>query len=161
MNEIQELTQIVKQTAFNVASISEQMGLISKEVRDLKIGQRELSEGLKAVNDRMQNYEDRIRVTRPQAQNIRNSIHARTAILLHIEYENGIVKPESMFADKYYRQGFISRCYTDARKSSRLGTPYTETYQRDYDEVLHFISGWEPPTGVEGYKSYLDARRRK
>jgi len=161
LSEAMELMDVVKQTAFNVANISEQMGILSTEVKSIKIEQRRLAEGLAAANDRMQNYEDRIRLTRPQAQNIRSTIHKRAADLLGITYVNGTVSPESLFNDKYYRPGFISRLYTDARNQSKLGTPYYETYQRDYEEVLNYINGWVPPTGTEGYKAYLDARRNR
>lgn len=107
MSESMELMDVVKQTAFNVASISEQMGILSTEVKSIKIEQRRLAEGLAAANDRMQNYEDRIRLTRPQAQNIRSTIHKRAADLLGITYVNGTVSPESLFNDKYYRPGFM------------------------------------------------------
>ena len=160
-NEINDVMKIVKQTAFNVQGISEQMGIISAEVKAMKLEQRKQANEIQALNDRMQNYEDRVRVTRSMSQNIKNSIHARVRELLKIEYINGVVTAESIYADKYYRPGFISRCYTDARKESRLGTPYSETYQRDYEEVLEFINKWVPPTGVEGYMSYLDLRRKK
>jgi hypothetical protein len=153
---------VVKQTAFNVATISDQMGIITSEVKNLKLEQIRLADGLDKVNSRMQKYEDNVRVTRHQAQNLRNTIHAKAATLLEIEYKDGIITTErGLYNDKYYRSGFISRLYVDARKQSRLGTPYTETLQRDYEECLKFIADWNPPTGVEGYKRYLDARRRK
>ena len=161
MSETSELMEIVKQTAFNIAGISEQMGILATEVKNIKLEQRKQAERIAAVNDRMQNYEDRIRVGRPEAQNIRRAIHARVCDLLDIKYENGVVASDSLYADKYYRSRFISRCYVDARKDSRLGTPYYETYCRDYEEVLDYISRWEPPTGTEGYKAYLEARMRK
>lgn len=167
MNEtvnLDDLYKITQQTAFNVAGISEQMGILTTDVRNLK---KELVEMKQQTEDRftehevrMASYEDRIRLTRPQANNVRQSIHARVRELLGIEYENGIVKENCLFADKYLRPGFISRCYTDARRESKLGTPYSETYQRDYSEVLHFIATWEPPTGTEGYTAYLLNRKK-
>lgn len=161
MSETNALMQVVKQTAFNVANISEQMGILSTEVKSLKTEMRRQAEKINAMDDRMQNYEDRVRLTRPQAQNVKFSIHERVKALLNIRYENGVVAGVSLYDDKYYRPGFISRLYADARHESRLGTPYSETYQRDYEEVLSYISRWQPPTGVDGYKSYLDARRKK
>lgn len=161
MSDNNELMQIVKQTAYNVAGVSEQMGILHNEVNSLKLEMRRQVEGLQAVNDRMQNYEDRIRLTRSQAQNVRNSIHKRVKDLLDIRYVNDVVATECLYDDKYYRPGFISRLYADARKYSKLGTPYQETYQRDYAEVLEYINLWQPPTGTDGYKAYLDARRKE
>lgn len=161
MSEVNELMDVVKQTAFNVAGISEQMGILNSRVLNIEKEQRRLSEQQGSINNRMQKYEDRIRLDRPQAQNLKQAIHARVKNLLGIRYENGIVATECLRDDKYYRPGFISRCYADARKDSRLGTPYYETYQRDYEEVLEFINNWLPPVGVEAYKVYLDARRNR
>lgn len=161
MSEATELMDVVKQTAFNVAGISEQMGILTTEIKNIKLEQRRQAEGPAAVNDRMQNYEDRIRVSRSEAQNIRRSIHGRVCDLLNIHYINGVVASECIYDDKFYRGRFISRCYVDARKESRLGTPYYETYCRDYQEVLDYIARWVPPTGVEGYKAYLEIRMKK
>ena len=166
MKEDNELMTVVKQTAFNVASISEQMGILNNAVKELKLEQIKQAEQFESfrsrTEDRMQSYEDKLPVTRMQAQNLRNSIHARAALLLDIHYKDGIIEDEiGLYNDKYYRGGFISRLYSDARKQSRLGTPYYATYARDVEEVLDFINEWIPPAGVEGFKRYLDARRRK
>lgn len=162
MNEIVESLRLAAITSRNN---SEQLGLLAKrqdvlqsEIDELKANMRNDKQDLE---NRMQNYEDRITVTRSMAQNIRNSIHSRVRDLLHIEYVDGVVTQECLYADKYYRPGFISRCYVDSRKESKLGTPYSETYQRDYEEVLNFINSWVPPRGTEGYKNYLDLRRKK
>lgn len=166
MSEKNELMDIVRQTALNVAGVSEQMGILQNSVKGIKLELISVKEDLasyKARTDtRMQNYEDCVRVTRTQAQDIRNAIHARAAELLDITYENGIVVGETaLHNDKYYRSGFISKCYTDARKQSRLGTPYYETLKRDYRDVLDYINEWVPLAGIEGYKVYLDARRKR
>lgn len=166
LSDKNELMEIVKQTAFNVAGISEQMGILATSVKEMKREIVEVKQDLSAfkeqTDNRMQSYEDRMRVSRTQAQNIRNSIHARTAELLEITYKNGVISsPKGLYNDKYYRSGFISRTYVDARRQSRLGTPYSETLVRDYPEVLDYINQWIPPTGVDGYKAYLDARRKK
>lgn len=162
MSDAMELMDVVKQTAFNVAGISEQMGILTNSVRELKLEQAKQARSIEAMDNRMQNYEDRIRCERSMAQNLRNSIHKRVQELLGIEYKDGIITDaEGLLNDKYYRPGFISRLYADARKDSKLGTPYYETYQRDYEEVLGFIGRWVPPTGVDGYKRYLDKRRMR
>lgn len=168
MNEVKrtnDLMEIVEKTAFNVATISEQIGMVATEVRALKLEnmkiKEEMSSGFQKIGNRIRSYEDRIRVTRQQAQNIRNAIHQRAAVLLNIYYKDGTVADECLYADKHYRSGFIFRIYVDARNQSRLGTPYYETYQKDVEEVLNYINSWIPPTGVEGYKAYLDKRREE
>lgn len=165
LSENNDLMDVVRQTAFNVSGISEQMGVVVSKINAMDVKQRQMEErlasGLEQVNTRMQSYEDRIRLTRPQARNVQASIHARVKELLNIRYEDGVVAEECLYADKYYRPGFLSRLYADARRDSRLGTPYSETYQKDLEEVLDYINRWLPPRGIEGYKRYLDARREK
>lgn len=161
MSEIDDVMAVVRQSAFNIQTVGEQMGIISTELKNLKIEQLRTGEKIEAITDRMQNYEDRLRVNRACAQTIRRAIHARASELLGIEYENGRVADRCINTDARYRGKFISRCYYDAREHSKLGTPYYETYQRDYREVLDYIGTWVPQEGVTGYKEYLDKRARE
>lgn len=162
-NEIKEMLQI---TAMNQKSISEQMGIVASAVKQVIGDMGELKNQMNEFGERMQGYEDRIRVDRTHARRLKNAIHARVNYLLNIEYKNGVVTQSSLYADKYYRSGFITRCYTDARNHSRLGSPYTETYNKDYEETMSYINGWEPEmsfngvSGVAGYMMYLDERRK-
>lgn len=162
-SDIKEMLQI---TAMNQKSISEQMGIVTSAVKEIRGNVADVKNEINVLNERMQGYEDRIRIDRNQARRLRNAIHARCNDLLGIVYENGVVTQESLFADKHYKGGFIGRCYKDARDHSELGTPYTETYVKDYDEVMRYVSAWEPEmayagiSGVAGYKLYLDERRR-
>lgn len=158
MSELNELMQVVKQSAFNIQSVGEQMGIVATEVKSLKVQQLRMSEQMDNLSDRMQGYEDRIRVSRSQAQTLRRAIHQRVIELLGIEYVEGCVADWCIADDKKYRGGFISRLYHDAREYSRLGTPYYETYNKDYLEVLEYINKWVPMRGITGYKEYLDKR---
>ena len=161
--EIKEVLQI---TAMNQKSLSEQMGLVVATVKEIRGDIAGLKNQMNVFDERMQGYEDRVRVDRNQARRIRSAIHARVNELLGIEHRNGVVTESSLYADKYYRGGFLSRCYVDSRNHSRLGSPYTDTYIKDYDEVMSYIASWEPEmafrgaSGVAGYKMYLDERRR-
>lgn len=163
---MEKLTEIAQMTVMSTNQLSQQLGLVVSTQTQLIERMDSLESTLKtntdAINNRMQNYEDRIRIDRNQAQSIRGAIHARAAKLLGIEYVDGIIKdPDALYADKYYRSGFISKIYSDARKHSRLGTPYYETYSRDYEEVVDYIEKWMPVVGVAGYKNYLDERRNR
>lgn len=152
----EEIMNMLQLAAFNNKQVSEQMGLMVKKVGDME-GRVEV------IEDRMQKYEDRVRVSRSQAQEIRNAIHKRVDTILNIEHEGGVVSDSSVAADVRYKGGFISRCYKDARENSRLGTPYYETLTKDFDETMEYIEGWRPNVdgGVEGYKRYLDIRRNE
>lgn len=152
-----EMMQLMQQATLNISSLGEQMGVIKRTVSDV-------SSRVAAVENRMQSYEDRLRLTRDQARRVKGAIHERVNYILEIEHDSGVVARECLSDDKKYRGKFISRCYHDARTHSRLGTPYYETFQRDYDEVLEYIKLWEPEvdfdglSGTEAYKRYLDIR---
>lgn len=152
-NLLEKLMEVNMQTAGNVNALSQQLGIISNKVDSL-------GTEVASVKDRMQTYEDAIRVSRPQADSIRRAIHSRACDVLDIKYKDGVVTDDSIRSDTVYKPGFISKIYSDARKFSLLGTPYYETARKDYGAVLDYINGWLPQVGVEGYKSYLDARRR-
>lgn len=160
MNEVMdgnEMMQLMQQATMNISSLGEQMGIIKRTVSDV-------SNRVVAMENRMQGYEDRLRLTRDQARRVNGAIHERVNYLLELKHEGGVVARECLSDDKKYRGKFISRCYHDTRTHSRLGTPYYETFQRDYDEVLEYIKYWEPEvdfeglSGTEAYKRYLDIR---
>ena len=153
-----DMLQIMQMATMNISNLGKQMGVISEQLTHFDTR-------LSGIENRMQKYEDSTLANRDMCRRIKNAIHARVNKLLGIEYRDGLVTPESMYSDKYYRGGFISRCYADARKYSRLGTPYYTTLARDVEETISYIENWFPEisydglTGVEAYKRYLDARR--
>lgn len=156
--DMESIKNMIGQTAFNVQNISEQMGVLTTQVKELKINMMRQDEKIQSIDDRLVKHENRITVDVNEANNIKSSIHKRAAELLGIYYVDGVVAEECVCDDIKYRGKFISRCYVDARKESRLGTPLYTTFHRDYMEVLDYINAWVPPTGVEGYKEYLDKR---
>lgn len=157
-NNNEDMLQIMQMATMNISNLGKQMGVISEQLTNFDTR-------LSGIENRMSKYEDSTCVNRDMRRRIKNAIHARVNKLLGITYKDGVVTSDSLYADKYYRGGFISRCYADARKYSRLGCPYDETLARDFEEVIHYIENWFPEisydglTGVEAYKRYLDARR--
>lgn len=149
-----QLLQITQNTAMSVSAQSKQMGLILGNINDLK-------QDVSAIKDEMEVLKHETTVTRHQACRLQNAIHQRVAMLLGLQFDGGRVSDESIGTDKRYRGGFISRCYMDARRKSKLGTPYYATLRCDFQDTLDYIEAWEPEVegGVEGYKDYLDMRR--
>lgn len=158
MNQEPDMYQMMQMATMNISNLGKQMGVISEQLTNF-------NSRLSGIENRMQKYEDSTLANRDMCRRIKNAIHARVNKLLGIAYQDGVVTADSMYSDKYYRGGFISRCYADARRYSRLGTPYYTTLARDVEEVIHYIENWFPEisfdglTGVEAYKRYLDARR--
>ena len=154
--DMDQLLQITQNTAMSVNAQSKQMGLILGTVEDLK-------QDVNSIKDEMSILKQETAVTRAQANRIQSSIHARVVELLKLDFDGGKVADGSIGTDERYRGGFISRCYTDARRRSKLGTPYYATLRCDFKEVMEYIEAWVPEVsgGIDGYKRYLDIRREE
>ena len=163
-NSNDDLKQIVAQTAMNISAISEQMGVIAGQVKNLRAIQIEHGNRITDLENWKQHHEEHERVDRNQARRIKSAVHARVDYILGMEFTGGLVAKECMAIDRRYRGAFFSRCYVDARKYSDLGTPYYETYAKDVEAVIHYIENWEPEveyagkTGTKAYIAYLDDR---
>ena len=135
--------------ALGMTDIPVHMVSTKSEEQDLKV---EISE----------NEIRRERISVSDSRRLKQAVHARCFYVLGILHSNGVVAEESIADYKHYFGKFCSRCYTDARAKSRLGTPYYDTRKQDYEEVMNYIKSWEPEvqfdgkTGTEAYKAYLD-----
>lgn len=156
------LMSIVNQTALNTKSVSDQLGIISSAIVSLKNHANSTDEKLEDMSQRMTGWEERERISVSDSRRLKQAVHARCFYVLGILHSNGVVADESIGDYKRYFGKFCSRCYTDARAKSRLGTPYYDTRKQDYEEVMNYIKSWEPEvqfdgkTGTEAYKAYLD-----
>lgn len=170
MNQIQQsgmdqLQNIVNQTAINTHSISKQLGIIASAVTDLKAHAAQTDQKFSDIDSRMTGWEQRERVTPSEANRIKAAVKAKCYSLLGIEHEGGVIAEEDIPIYKQYFGKFCRRCYLDARNKSRLGTPYYDTRKQDLNDVMTYISNWEPEVqfdgkvGTEAYKSYLDEMR--
>lgn len=150
------LLKVTQNTAMNVSSLSEQMGLVVNRVN-------ENTQRIVDLEDRMNAHERTETINRSQARRIRKSVIERVNSLLGIKYEGGKVADDCVKMDMFYRGGFISRCYTDAKNHSKMGGSYTETLKVDFNEVIEYIDSWKPEVegGTEGYMHYLDIRREE
>lgn len=153
MNQVMEA---LKLSAMTSQRVSEQMGLLAT-----KLNQHE--EKIQALEDRQHRYEDNLRITRSQGKNIKKAVISRVNQLLGIQFDGGIVADECIEIDQKYRGGFISRCYTDAKRAGVMAECYWETPRSEYDNCLEYIEAWVPQVdgGVSKYKEYLDIRREE
>jgi hypothetical protein len=156
----------MEQAALNINALSEQMGVVAGQIKTIRSQQIDHNNRITDLENWKIHHEETERVNRTQARRIRSAIHARVNYILGIELTGGLVKKECMSIDKKYRGAFYARCYSDARKYSSLGTPYSETCVKDYQAVLDYIETWEPEceyegkTGTRAYIAYLDDRAR-
>lgn len=168
MNELEKkgsstsLEAIVEQTALNVQAVASQMGVLVAGFNDLKNHMDTTDQAIEKLDTRMDGWEERERISISDSRRLKLAIHSRCFYILGIEHSKRVVSEKSMSDYKKYFGKFCSRCYTDARAKSRLGTPYYDTRKQDYEEVMSYIKSWEPEvqfdgkTGTEAYKAYLD-----
>ena len=158
--------QLMEQAALNINALSEQMGVVAGQIKTIRAEQINQNNRITDLENWKAHHIETERVNRDQARRIRGAIHARVNHILGIELNGGLVKKECMSIDKKYRGAFYGRCYSDARKYSSLGTPYSETCQKDYQPVIDYIENWEPEceyegkTGTRAFIAYLDDREK-
>lgn len=152
--------QMMRLTASNINGLSQQMGLVNARI-DEQV--RRVDRIEERFEERFDAVEAELTINRAQANRLQTAIHQRVAVVLKLNFEGGVVADGSISTDRKYRGAFISRCYTDARRKSKLGTPYYATLRCDFQETMDYIEAWEPEVngGVEGYKRYLDIRREE
>lgn len=161
-----DVMQMMNQAALNITAISEQMGVVAGQIKSIKAQQIDHNNRITDLENWKTHHIETERVNRDQARRIKGAIHARVNYVLGIELNGGLVKKECMSVDKKYRGAFYGRCYSDARKYSNLGTPYSETCVKDYQTVIDYIENWEPEceyegkTGTRAYIAYLDDREK-
>lgn len=153
-----DIEKVVTQTALNLRSMENLLQATADNVASL--------EGrTSAIEERMSGYEGRERIDRNRADRLKLAVKEKVNSVLGIKTDGRVTAKESMATAKKYRSAFLRRCYLDARSKSRMGTPYYETYSRDYDEVMRYIENWEPEvsyngkTGTSAYIEYLDDLR--
>ena len=148
-----DMVEMMKMATLNISSLGEQVGVIKTSVTKLRGDVDCLKEDLQGVKDDM-------RITRSQSKQIRRAVIGRVNNVLGIEFEGGKVKDGDIPCDVKYRQGFIARCYTDAKRAGVLAECYSDTPRRDYDKALEYIEAWVPEVdgGTSEYKRYLDLR---
>ena len=149
-----EILESLRLTTMGINSLSQQMGLVVS-------GQQRLERRMDGLEDRMTYYENNLRVNRSQQKQIKSAVMTRVNELLKIRFEGGHVADECIDTDRKYRGGFVSRCYTDAKRAGVMAESFWETPRVDYDRCIEYIFAWVPQVagGVTGYKSYLDKRR--
>lgn len=138
--DLDKLLQITQNTAMSNSALSKQMGVMSEKVAgdSLRIDKLET---------RMAKHEQTVTLTGYQAKQVYGAVHSRVADLLR---EDGGSSP-------YYGR-FCRKCWTDAKKHSKMAQDYKFTLQADFDEVMDFIDQWYPHgySGADGYKAHLD-----
>lgn len=150
MSDSNDLMEVVKQTAFNLSAVSEQMGIIASEIKSLKVSVMEQEAKVSDVANDLAQYKESQRqkewIEPSDAQEYEDAISDRVAELL---------KPVDRF-DLFGK--FKMKCWCDAKKHSYMrGHSGIYTKKMFHQDVIDYIRSWQPYSyGVYGYIEHLD-----
>lgn len=158
--------ELMQLAAMNINGLSQQMGLINKQVTAIKDEVSEIRAELVDTKADVRGLKDDQFVDLIKADNIKKSAQDRVAELLEIKFdERGGVTKESQYDYTHYFSKFCGRIHVDARHAGLEGPRIYATPRKTYQALIDFINEWVPLRGVEGLKSYYDgleaARRSK
>lgn len=158
--------ELMQLAAMNINGLSQQMGLINKQVTAIKDEVSEIRAELVDTKADVRGLKDDQFVDLIKADNIKKSAQSRVAELLEIKFdERGGVTEESQYDYTHYFSKFCGRIHVDARHAGLEGPRIYATPRKTYQALIDFINDWVPLRGVEGLKSYYDglseARKRK
>ena len=146
---MQQLLQVTQNTAMNVNSLSEQMGVATSKFTAF-------DKRLSTLEHDFTELKNNEILDSAQRRRIPKSVKARVSYLLGISWVKGKVAKECIGNYSKYYRGFMARIYSDAKNLSKMADDYRDTKKIDYDEVMTFITNWSPSGGVDEHKKYLD-----
>ena len=155
---MQQLINIIGQSAMTTQAITQQMGLIVAKTETLENNINEVQSVLsskieKLVNDENAHYkelkENSEITTTKQEKIIETAQHRVSEILGFDDKEKA----------KYFRT-FILRIYSDARKYAGLGSKISRTKEGNYQRVIDFMDAWTPNEGINNLKRKADERAK-
>lgn len=156
-----ELKTIVRQTAFNLNAVSEQMGLVNAK--------------LKAHEGRLASLEDKTSLVASDLGNFKEYVKENEYIepekvdKLRIAMGNRVVDllsdmnlSKSEFGEYYGK--FMSKFWWDCKKHSyAVGKAGVYTKNRHYEDLMKYIGEWQPEGhgSAVGYIDHLRAKKHR
>ena len=134
--DIGALLQITQNTAMSTNALSQQMGLIAHQVN-------ENAQEIVVLKERMTTHERTVTLTNYQAKEMFNAVQS-------------VVRERVGYPSPYFG-AFCRKCWSDAKKHSKVAQTYQFTLQVDFDECMGYIGSWYPEgySGVDAYKAHL------
>lgn len=141
--DIQQLMNVVGQSAMTTNQISNQLGIISTAVTGLK-------SDVYSLCNRMDSLELNEEVTTTQQEVIIETAKKRVCEVLGFNDSD---------ISKYIRT-FIQKLYSDARSYAGMGSKISRTKKADYQRVVDYVGAWNPRCGVTELKNIADKRAK-
>ena len=158
-NELNNLNEIVKQTAFNLNAVSEQMGLVNSKLKAHETKLVDLEEKTSFIESDLGDFKKYVKenefIDPEKVEMLRITMGNRVADLLS---PLNLTQPE--FGEFYGK--FMSKFWWDCKKHSyAVGRAGVYTKARHYEDVLSYVGQWQPEGygSAAGYIDHLRARR--
>jgi len=145
--DMQQLMNIVGQSAMNLNNMGKQLGIVANAVNDIR-------SDVEGLSGRMDILEQKEEITTEQAATINRAVRKRVGDILG-NNEDDLAK---------YRRIFSASLYGDARKYAGLGNTYPVTKKENIQRVIDYIEAWIPSCGCTELKKKADIKaeaRRK
>ena len=138
-NTVTSLVQSVGQLGTNVASLTDEMREVKKDVDYLK-------------NTAEIGYEQR--------KTIRDAIKNRVYTVMDVPMRREDRSENDKIALKKYSSLFFNRCYSEVSKKGHLAQPYGMTTRENFQYALRDIEAWQPAGGVDALKEEAEENIR-
>lgn len=151
--------QIVEQTAMNVNGLSKQMGILLTRVEDHDKRLLQLEEKTTSTQTDLNNFKDYVKdneYLEPHKLNaVRKAMGNRIVTLL-----NPLGLSETQFGEFYGK--FMSKFWVDCKKHSyAVGRSGVYTKEKYYEPLMEYIGSWIPEGwgSASGYIDHLEVRK--
>ena len=141
--DMQQLMNIVGQSAMNLNNMSRQLGIVASAVNTL-------TEDVGTMKDDIFQLKENEEITTTQQETI-NEL-ARKRVL-------EIIGDDPLEVQKYLRI-FIQRLYKETRQNAGLGSKIARTKKCDYQRCVDYIEAWIPSCGCAELRAKADANAK-
>lgn len=156
-----DLKTIVKQTAFNLNAVSEQMGLVNAKLKAHEGRLASLENKTSLVASDLGNFKEYVKeneyIEPEKVDKLKIAMGNRVVDLL-----SGLNLSKSEFGEYYGK--FMSKFWWDCKKHSyAVGKAGVYTKNRHYEDLMKYIGEWQPEGygSAVGYINHLKVKKRR
>lgn len=156
--QLEDIKNLVKQTAFNVSAISEQMGIVEQRVKNHETRitslEEHTNESDKAFKDFKEYVKENEYISPEKVEKLKTAMGNRVVDLL-----SQLNLSQSEFGEYYGK--FMSKFWWDCKKHSyAIGKAGVYTKERHFSPLMEYVGLWTPEGygSATGYISHLKTK---
>lgn len=160
-NDLQQINDIVQQTAFNIRAISEQMGIVESKVKNHETRLTSLEEKTDREYNEFINFKKYVKeneyIEPEKVEKLKTAMGNRVVDLL-----SPLHLSQSAFGEFYGK--FMSKFWWDCKKHSyAVGKAGVYTKERHFNDLMEYVGEWIPEGygSAKGYIDHLEAKKQR